>query len=155
MKNNLFRNLIVLLIIVFVGFLVLNYNDKSEGVVSTQKTNVVYVNDTPIKVEYANTLEKQTQGLSGRDSLAEGEGMLFTFEKVDLYKFWMKDMKFSIDMIWFGEDQKVMYIKENATPESYPEVFGPEENSKYVLEVPAGFAQKNNIKLGDSLNLVN
>ena len=44
------------------------------------------------------------KGLSGRDNLADDEGMFFVFEKSDIYPFWMKDMKFAIDIIWIMED---------------------------------------------------
>ncbi len=155
MKNNLFRNLLVLVILVFVVFLVINYKDQNlsntSNLNSQEEKSFVYINDIQIKIENADTLEKQTLGLSGRSSLAEGEGMIFTFEKPDVYKFWMKDMNFPIDIIWIGEDMKVSYIKENATPESYPEAFGPETNTKYVVEVSSGFVNRNNIKVGDNL----
>ena len=109
--------------------------------------------DASLNVEIVRTGEAQERGLSGRASLAEDQGMLFDFETSDIYKFWMKDMKFPIDMIWFDEDRRVVYIQEDATPESYPESFGPNENTKYVLEVVAGFTQKYNIKIGDKLVL--
>jgi uncharacterized membrane protein (UPF0127 family) len=47
---------------------------------------------------------------------------------------------------------KVDYIENDATPESYPATFGPGPNdgvAKYVLEVPTGFANQNNLKVGD------
>ena len=75
--------------------------------------------------------------------------MLFIFEKPGKYYFWMKDMNFPIDMIWIGEDMRVIYIKKNAQPESFPKTYGPDIDSKYVLEVVAGFSEKNNLKEGD------
>ena len=66
----------------------------------------------------------------------------------------MKDMNFSIDMIWISENMKVVYIKKNARPESYPESYGPEGNdkpAKYILEINSGFSEKNNLKIGDSV----
>jgi len=62
-------------------------------------------------------------------------------------------MNFPIDMIWIGEDMKVIYIKKNAEPESYPETFGPDANAKYVLEILAGFSDQNNLQVGDSAQL--
>jgi uncharacterized membrane protein (UPF0127 family) len=46
-----------------------------------------------------------------------------------------------------------MSIKKNATPESYPEVFIPRSNAKYVLEVNAGFVEENNIRMTDIFTL--
>ena len=41
----------------------------------------------------------RVQGLSGRSSLSESSAMLFVFDiESDRYCFWMKDMKFDIDI---------------------------------------------------------
>jgi uncharacterized membrane protein (UPF0127 family) len=106
-----------------------------------------------IKVDLALTEAEQEQGLSGRQSLAANEGMLFVFASPGDYQFWMKDMNFPIDMIWLDQNLKVIYIEKNATPISYPETFGPGPNdgeAKFVLEVPDGFSEKNNLQVGDS-----
>ena len=72
----------------------------------------------------------------------------------------MKDMNFPIDMIWLApsvggdDDAKVVYIAKDATPASYPSTFGPGANDQdalYVIEVPSGFADANNLKVGDSV----
>lgn len=109
--------------------------------------------DTILKVEVASTPELQTQGLSGRNGLNENDGMLFVFDHSGVYYFWMKDMNFSIDMIWLDKNLKVIYIEKNATPESYPKTFGPNKDSLYVLEVVPGFSDKHNLKEGDSVLL--
>ena len=51
-----------------------------------------------IKVELAITPEARAQGLSGRPSLSENEGVLFVFDKPDKYSFWMKNMNFPLDI---------------------------------------------------------
>jgi uncharacterized membrane protein (UPF0127 family) len=91
----------------------------------------------------------QERGLSGRDSLPPNTGMLFVFKEPAAYQFWMKDMKFPIDIIWFAADQTITYIKQNATPDSYPTIFEPPYLSLYVLEVPAGFAEAHGLNIGD------
>lgn len=106
-----------------------------------------------IRVELALTKEEQAQGLSGRESLGENEGMLFVFDKNEEHYFWMKGMNFPIDMIWISENQKVIYIKKYAQIDSFLETYGPEENSKYVLEVIAGFSDKYNLRIGDEIEI--
>ena len=103
-----------------------------------------------IKVELALTSGEQAQGLSGRQGLNYNEGMLFVFSQSGNYPFWMKEMNFPIDIIWLGEDLQVVYIKKDARPESYPETYGPDEEAEYVLEVVSGFADKNNLQMGDT-----
>jgi len=116
----------------------------------------VIIGGQKILVEVAVMLDEITKGLSGRESLREGNGMLFVFEDMGdafspAHDFWMRNMKFSIDMIWIGRDHKIVYIKKDARPESYPETFGPgaEVDARYVLEVNSGFSEKYNIKEGD------
>ena len=102
-----------------------------------------------IKVDLALTPKTQEQGLSGRTELKENEGMLFVFNKPSQYSFWMKDMNFPIDIIWLGEDLRIVYIEKEAKPESYPNAFTPDQKAKFVLEVMSGFSEKNNLKEGD------
>ena len=109
----------------------------------------VKIGDNILNVDLALTQEAQELGLSFRKSLEENKGMLFVFEVPKKYSFWMKDMNFPIDIIWIGIDDRIVYIKENVKPESFPESFAPSKDSKYVLEAASGFSGKNNLKEGD------
>ena len=105
----------------------------------------------------AQSLEDRVLGLSGREKLDENEGLLFIFDSPGIYPFWMKDMNFPIDIVWIGEDSgewRVVYIKKNAMPDSYPETFSPDKNAKYVLETVSGFFEKNNLKIGDTVEFI-
>lgn len=114
----------------------------------TQK-KILVLGETTVRVEVVDTPEKRTLGLSGREKLAQGTGMLFVFETEDIYGIWMKDMNFPLDIIWFNEYGEVIYFVENATPDSYPKTFLPPTPSLYVLEVPTGFVEEHHIKVGD------
>ena len=108
-----------------------------------------------ITAEIASTDPERVQGLSGRTSLLPNYGMLFIFDQPGNYGFWMKDMNFSLDMLFADTQGKVVTIAADATPESYrqnpPQVFYPSAPILYVLEVPAGFAAAHNIRQGDTL----
>jgi len=106
-----------------------------------------------VRVEIADTPAERELGLSGRERLGEKEGMIFVFDSPGRHAFWMKDMLFPLDIIWLDENLKVIYIKKDARPESYPEIFLPGEDAKYVLEVVTGFADKYNLKEGDEVEL--
>jgi len=155
--NKMKKFIYFFVILAMLGFLVF-YSVKNKRVVVEipKKSQIQFIKlgDEEIKVEVVDTIESRAQGLSGKSSLEEDEGMLFVFDIAGVYPFWMKDMNFPIDIIWMDENQKVIYIKKNATPESYPESFWPKENSKYVLEVSSMFTNKHNIKLGDKLEFL-
>ncbi len=104
-----------------------------------------------IAVEVVKSPAERTLGLSGRESL-EG-GMWFVFPKADHYAFWMKDMKFPIDIIWVGDDFTIVDIKENVLPSSFPETFRPKAKALFVLEVPAGFSKTHQIHIGGKVSL--
>ena len=99
-----------------------------------------------------DTPQAREQGLSGKDSLPDNTAMLFVFDIPDIYGFWMKDMKFPIDIIWIDADHHIVSMQRSLSPNTFPKVFYPSANSLYVLETVAGFAEKNNLKVGDTLN---
>lgn len=107
------------------------------------------IGNTHLRVSLRTTPEQQEQGLSGTWYLFESTGMFFVFPEVGEYSFWMKDMNYSIDMIWISADKQVVAISENATPESYPAKFTSPVPVKYVLEVRAGWAKRHDVNVGD------
>ena len=134
------------------GFSFSSFNKQS-----SQKT--VTVNNNEISVEIANTEAQRSKGLSQRESLANDHGMLFVFTAKDIKPpFWMKGMKIPIDIIWIN-DSEIVQIDDNiqppdkTTPESELVLFLPMNPIDYVLEVPAGYSEKSNIKVGDKINL--
>lgn len=122
-----------------------------EKLLTNKKTIVIAEN--LLSIEVVDTDEKRALGLSGRLELLPNTGMLFVFQEKDKHDFWMKDMNFDIDIIWFNEYGEVIYFIEKATPESYPELLGPDKGSMFVLEVPAGYVKSSGIKLGDKIDL--
>lgn len=108
------------------------------------------------EVELMATPEQRTQGLSGRERLPEGRGMLFLFPYAANYAMWMYDMKFSLDFIFFDNDRVAVHIVANEPPcvpgQSCRSIY-PGRAVRYVLEVPAGTVAKHGIRLGDQLIL--
>lgn len=106
-----------------------------------------------IHVTVADTDVARSQGLGGRQGLAPNEGMLFVFPSDDRYSFWMKDMLFSIDILWLSSDGHVLYIQEQVSPGTYPRTFSPGTPARYVLELPAGYVAKHQVQIGDVVRL--
>lgn len=106
-----------------------------------------------ISVSVADTDEERVQGLSGRSGLAPDEGMLFVFNTDGKYAFWMKDMRFPIDILWLSADGRIRYIAPNVSPDTYPQTFVSTALARYVLELPAGYAEENGVSVGDTVQL--
>lgn len=101
-----------------------------------------------LTVEVADTRQSRVRGLSGRKSLPPQRGLLFDFMRAGRHAIWMKEMLFPIDIVWLDEHMRVVDIKRQASPESYPEIFFPKQPVHYVLEVNA----KSGIALGQTFS---
>ena len=104
-----------------------------------------------VQVEVVQKLEERERGLQNRESLDENAGMLFVFTKSAKHSFWMKNTLIPLDMIWIDHYQKIVYIKENAAPcKIHPcEIYSPDKDALYVLEVNAGYVKEKGLKVGD------
>ncbi len=140
------KNIIIILLIIIVliiGGVIYNKNKSSKQVI---------INNIKILVEIADTAKSRQLGLSYRKSLNKNSGMLFVMDKKALTGFWMKDMQFSLDMIWIDGD-KIVKISKNLLPAgSHPDIsYNSGEPIDYVLEVNGGFCDKKGIKVGDKI----
>lgn len=114
----------------------------------------VKIRNIIVKSEVSDTPDKRYRGLSGRESLKEGMGMLFIFNEYIKSSFVMRDMKFSIDMIWI-RDNNVVDISENLPlPKNNAPLieYSPKSEVNRVIEVEAGFVNKNQIHIGDKVD---
>lgn len=156
-KISKFTLKIILLIIVYVFFLIYTptiYGASKNFVTDLlEEKKVIIVSDTIVKAKVADTHDERIIGLSQTETLKENHGMFFIFEEEDFHGIWMKEMNFAIDIIWFDSYGSIIHIKENVGPETYPEVFESNKKSLYILEVNAGFVEKNGLKIGDTIDL--
>jgi uncharacterized membrane protein (UPF0127 family) len=101
------------------------------------------------------TGEQMSKGLAVKNHLNENEAMLFVFEKPDRHSFWLKDMKFPIDILGLDSDGKVVYIKENMQPCISTIIcilYTPNTDSQYMLETVAGFTPRHNVSVGTNID---
>ena len=102
------------------------------------------------EVEIANTDEERQKGLMFRETLDEDKGMLFIFEEEGIYPFWMKNTLITLDIIWINKEGEIVFIA-NAVPcEIEPcQIYNPNKEALYVLEVNSGIANEIGLKAGD------
>lgn len=121
----------------------------------TDKVNVK-INGQYIVADIAKTEAERNRGLSGRDSIGINEGMYFIFDQPGSYSFWMKDMKFPIDLVWIA-DGKIVGFEENMppadlnTPDSELKNYLPPEPVNRVLELHAGRAMLLKASVGEEV----
>ena len=112
------------------------------------------VNNIKVDLMVANDEISKEKGLGDRDSIPENASMLFIFDKPEKYGIWMKDMKFNIDIVWLNSEKKIVHIEKNVSPDTYPDVFFPPEDSLYIMEFNGGFSDKNMLSVGNVLDII-
>lgn len=120
------------------------------------KTPTATIQTHTFKLTAAKTPKEQQVGLSEKTSLPQDEGMLFTFGKPDYYSFWMKNVKFPIDIIYINKN-RIVTIIDNAQPpksaeESLP-IYKSDGPADTVLEINAGLSKKYGFKKNDEVKI--
>jgi len=80
--------------------------------------------------------------------------MLFVYDRPDLYGFWMKGMRFDIDIVWI-HDGHIVGIAHRVPHDVSPPLptYHPPEPVDSVLEVAAGSAEARGWRRGDRVRV--
>jgi len=150
------KTIYLLLAVLTLAIIFLFYFNRTAGIEKTTEYRNVEINGNHILAEIVSDPGRQYLGLSNRATLCSNCGMLFTFPDKQAREFVMRDMKFSLDII-FINNNKIINIAENLPPEGATpiNIYTSATVADNVLEVPAGFCQKNNIKAGDIIGVNN
>jgi uncharacterized membrane protein (UPF0127 family) len=114
----------------------------------------VSISGDRVPVEIARNPEEQSRGLGERNSLAWGHGMLFVYDKPNFPRFWMKGMRFDIDIVWILGDRivEISHRVPHVPGENGPTLM-PRSLTDRVLEVSAGFAQSHAWRAGQRVEI--
>ncbi len=105
-----------------------------------------------VAVEIADTPTKRNFGLMYRRDLPQSHGMLFLFPHEEPLSFWMKNTPLPLDIIFINAARTIVGIAANTTP--FSEIPLPSQGpAQFVLEVNAGFCQRNGIAAGAQVTL--
>lgn len=164
MKNKVLISVIGIIVLLGLGLVILNSVDQPLDQLSQLKSisdhSQVEINlgDQQLSVEVVNTPESIVQGLSGRTEMGS-HGMLFVLPEKGQPQFWMKEMRFDLDLVWIADSQIVEITGRVPKPESQilpgqlPRYL-PQESVDMVLEIEAGQADDWQLQVGDDLTLV-
>ncbi len=152
MPNKLLA-IIPIIVIVVIGVVVLGNNTVIDSAdyevidVGDQSFyfDTIKIDEVLVDVQISDTPLKRNVGLMNQEQLPYDEGMLFIYEESGNYSFWMHNMKFALDIIWFDDKGNAVHIKQNVPPcTTEPEfcrVYDPETEALYVFEATAGFVE--------------
>ena len=137
-----YRFIVILLaiIIIAVSFIVYRYHSR---------TITIRVGDTYLVVEVARTPEARQLGLMYRQRLPEDMGMLFVFDTVGIYTFWMKDTYIPLSIAFITADGRIIDIQD-MEPLSL-ELHFPSQPIRFALEVNRSWFTRHDVKIGDTV----
>jgi uncharacterized membrane protein (UPF0127 family) len=140
----------IIILLIFSGIIVFELNHAS-----MPKSKVIIDKHT-FSVETATTSAQQQQGLSGRASMPQNQGMLFIFTRAEPYPFWMKDMNFPLDMIFINNNKIVDIFQNVPQPKNSNAklpIYTPSASANQVLEINAGLSKADGFKKGDTVSV--
>ena len=105
-----------------------------------------------IQVQIALTDLETQRGLMGRNTLAANEGMLFVFAESQQRFFWMRGVPINLALGYFTADGCLDEIK-TLVAENPQEVPSRSNAIRFVLEMPEGWFEANNVRQGSMLDL--
>ncbi len=121
----------------------------------TTKNPQAFINGKGIVLDVVTTPQYQALGLARYEYLPADHGMLFLYRDKAPRVFWMKDMKFPIDIVWLDTDVVVGVVEnvpiENSVPDDQLTRYSSPQSVNRVLELNAGTIKDLNLKIGDSI----
>jgi len=143
--------------ILFITFLVVSLGLGWAGQSGRTRFIRIYFPDGfSATAELAVSDEQRARGLMFREKINEDQAMLFIFEEEDIHSFWMKNMRFAIDILWLDGQRRIVHIESRVPPctqEPCPSYI-PSAAAAYVLEVQAGFVEAHGLRLYDRVEFV-
>ena len=155
MNTRLLIGILTVLVILLGVFVFINLSGSSLTSFFSRSAHATIKGHTFTLLQAKSEKDKQI-GLSGRASLEDNQGMIFIFDKADYYGFWMKNMKFPIDILFLNNKKIVTIFPNVPNPKNLSDqlpIYTPTQPADTVIELKAGTATKNNFQTGDSVTI--
>lgn len=124
------------------------------SIVPTPKFSRISLDSQELSVETVSSPHEKAQGLSGRNGIGS-DGMLFVTDPPQIVVFWMKDMRFPIDILWIKDGKVTGFIENAPVPTSGVEdsklpTYSSKTPVDYILELPAGSVNHYAVHVGST-----
>ena len=143
--RNIFVIFLLIVLMIFLSSCTRNFKEIS---INNEKQMI------KVKVEIADDIQEREKGLMFREKLDENSGMLFVFDDENYQTFWMKNTLIPLDIIFIGKNYTIVDIKQAVPCDADPcSLYKSSFRAKYVLEVNSLFSAKNDVVIGNIVNL--
>lgn len=120
-------------------------------------TIVTFPNGARINAETMRDDIELIKGMMFRETMPANRGMLFVHPEENIFHYWMYQTKIPLDIIWMDHDRRIVEMSLDTPPCKSTAAkdctnYGGNYKSKFALEVNAGIAKKNGLKVGDTLD---
>jgi uncharacterized membrane protein (UPF0127 family) len=103
----------------------------------------------PVRAEIARSGTERSRGLMYRKNLADGEGMLFFFERDEILSFWMKNTYIPLSIAFVSFRGEILEIRDMEARSL--KLIRSSRSCRYALEVPQGYFGRAGIAAGDRI----
>jgi len=157
MRTRLILGIVVVVLVAFVGLMSFNFLMSKLHSPSMSKTkSSAVINGHLFSITIAKTEKEKEIGLSNTSTLAKDQGMIFIFDKPDYYAFWMRNMKYPLDIIYISKG-KIVSIAENVKNPNNPSiplpVYRPSQVVDTVLEINGGLSESYHFTPGSNVSV--
>jgi uncharacterized membrane protein (UPF0127 family) len=145
--------IIIFIILLILSFLIFKY----EAWEIENQNPKIRCNDSCFNIEIANTPESRQLWLMYRESLSDNDWMLFIFDKMWTYTFWMKNTLIPLAWVRLDSNLKIVDIiqMDPCKTEQCPS-YKPKSEAQYVLEINQWLITKKwLLHIWDSCELIN
>lgn len=107
----------------------------------------VMIGKNPLKLKVLSTPENQMKGYMHGEEPKDGEGLLFVYDEELPLSFWMKNVKFPLDLIFFDNSMnylghETMDPDDGRNDDDLPRYLS-KKPARFAVEVPSGWSNKN------------
>lgn len=157
MKTRLVVGIVIVILAIVLGVAAVNLiSNNFHFPFSSQPKSTVTIDRQTFHVQIARTEQQKEMGLSNTATLPQDQGMIFLFATPDYYGFWMRNMKFPLDILYIARN-KIVSIAYNVTNPNNPSqplpVYKPSQPADTVLEINGGLSTKYHFSIGDSVSV--
>ena len=111
------------------------------------KELTIYISGNPVKVKVAANEETKQAGFMNSDEPSGDNGMLFVYDIDSILRFWMKNVKFPLDIIFFNSDMeevdRLNMTEYKGEPDNQLKIYMPKKPARFAVELPSGWCDKN------------
>ncbi len=142
--------------VMFAAVLLIAMPGYAGGVEALRYGQVILPGGQALHVEVAESPIRRQLGYMFREQVGPEDGMIFLFEEAAFHSFWMKNVRFSLDILWMAGDGTVVDSSIETPPcrEDPCPSYRPMARALYVLELAGGRAEKLGIRPGQTLQVL-